>query len=61
MLWMLWFILIAAFVTVGIYLIGSAAGDAAKETHKRQIECLKAGGEMEKLAGVSGIYCNKDD
>ncbi len=61
MLWMLWFILIAAFVTGGIYLIGSAASDASKATHQRQIECLQAGGEMEKLAGISGIYCNKDD
>lgn len=59
--WMVWFILAAAFVIGGIYLIGQAASDAAKANHQRQIECLQAGGEMERIHGNSGIYCNKDD
>lgn len=60
-IWMMWFLLSAAFLTVGIYLIGSAASDASKEQHQQQIECLERGGEMQRINGMSGIYCNKDD
>ena len=59
--WMIWFVLISALVVGGIYLIGKAANDDNKADFQRQIECLNAGGEMERISGIGGIYCNKDD
>lgn len=60
-LWMMWFVLAATFVVIGFYLIGHAASDANKAQHQQQIECLERGGEMQRINGMSGIYCNKDN
>lgn len=59
--WMCWTLLIAGTLYAGVYLIGKAAHDSNKAEHQQQIECLQAGGEMEHVSGVGGIYCNKDD
>jgi len=60
--YMTWFVLIASFVTGGIYLIGHAVATHEKAHHQRQIECLQAGGEMERADNRNyDLLCNKDD
>lgn len=59
LLGLLWFIVIAAVVAGGIYLIGSAVSDANKEDHKRQLECIASGGHMERLYNQSNLICTK--
>lgn len=57
-IWMMWFVLAAVLVIIGGYLIGQAESDRSKAEHVRQMDCMTAGGQMERLEGMSGIYCN---
>lgn len=60
--YLLWFIVIASFITGGIYLIGHAVAESNKASHDRQIECLHEGGEMKRTNDRSyDLLCNKDD
>lgn len=60
LVWLLWFIAVAALVVGGGYLIGHSVHEASEQTHEQRMDCIDRGGEIRYVTNI-GTVCEKDD